>query len=447
MKTNPNIGFACSEKFAELCALATTGALTLEECARIEKHIAGCQKCRDLLAEYESLASDGMAKIGAEANLRAPHREIEDSWSPAEAKSRLLDILRAGETERVQEIPPAVRRQRGTQPGLMPALRRSAIPGLGAAAVLIFGLLAGYQFALKKNFSVRQTSQENFSSAVAEQLRSAQAERETLNADLATGSKRIAELSDRANRTEKQLAELKVQKAALEARAQELGSTNQEQSESLHTLSAERQALERKLEEAEQSLKSVKEDLNAVQQERRKALLRTASLETSANELSSKLRERDETVRRDEQFLASDRDVRELMGARQLYIADVFDIDQSGEKRKPFGRVFYTKGKSLIFYAFDLDQQPAYRDAKARDSKAFQVWGSAEHDNAKPVRLGLFYMDSEANRRWVFKSDDPNVLAQVNAVFVTVESKDGTKTPSGKPFLYAYLRAAPANHP
>jgi hypothetical protein len=56
-------------------------------------------------------------------------------------------------------------------------------------------------------------------------------------------------------------------------------------------------------------------------------------------------------------------------------------------------------------------------------------------------------MDSEANRRWVFKADDPSVLAQINAVFVTVESKEGSKTPSGKPFLYAYLRTAPANHP
>jgi hypothetical protein len=63
------------------------------------------------------------------------------------------------------------------------------------------------------------------------------------------------------------------------------------------------------------------------------------------------------------------------------------------------------------------------------------------------VGLGVSYMDSEANRRWVFEADDPSVLAQINAVFVTVESKEGSKTPSGKPFLYAYLRTAPANHP
>ena len=27
------------------------------------------------------------------------------------------------------------------------------------------------------------------------------------------------------------------------------------------------------------------------------------------------------------------------------------------------------------------------------------------------LSVGVFYMDSETNRRWVFKSDDPNVLA------------------------------------
>jgi hypothetical protein len=34
----------------------------------------------------------------------------------------------------------------------------------------------------------------------------------------------------------------------------------------------------------------------------------------------------DRTVSTDEQFLAKDRDIRELMGARQLYIADVLDV-------------------------------------------------------------------------------------------------------------------------
>jgi hypothetical protein len=145
---------------------------------------------------------------------------------------------------------------------------------------------------------------------------------------------------------------------------------------------------------------------------------------------------------RQEKYLTSDRDIRELMGARQLYIADVFDIDSQGKTMKPFGRVFYTRGKSLIFYAFDLEQQPGYREAKA-----FQAWGRQASSQAKPVSLGIFYMDNEANRRWVLKSNDPNVLEEINAVFVTVEPKGGSKKPTNKPFLVAYLHTAPPNHP
>jgi anti-sigma factor ChrR (cupin superfamily) len=66
MNAEPRIRFACSEEFAELCALSTTGSLTAEERVLLEKHIAVCDQCRALVADYESLASDGMAKLAAE---------------------------------------------------------------------------------------------------------------------------------------------------------------------------------------------------------------------------------------------------------------------------------------------------------------------------------------------------------------------------------------------
>ena len=102
----------------------------------------------------------------------------------------------------------------------------------------------------------------------------------------------------------------------------------------------------------------------------RQALLRLAYLENRVNELVATNQDQDRRLRNSEQYLSSDRDIRELMGARNLYIADVFDVDSSSRTRKPFGRVFYTRGKSLIFYAYDLDRRPAVRDASA-----FQVWG------------------------------------------------------------------------
>ncbi len=60
----------------------------------------------------------------------------------------------------------------------------------------------------------------------------------------------------------------------------------------------------------------------------------------------------------------------ELMGARDLYIAEVYDVGKTGATQKPYGRVFYTRGKSLIFYAYDLDQQ-----AGLTNTRTFQAWG------------------------------------------------------------------------
>jgi hypothetical protein len=110
--------------------------------------------------------------------------------------------------------------------------------------------------------------------------------------------------------------------------------------------------------------------------------------------------------------LASDRDIRELMGARNLYIADVFDVDSSSQTRKPFGRVFYTRG-TLVFYAFDLDRQPRLKTASY-----FQVWGEKEtvHAERAPVtNLGILYLDSESRRRWIMRYDDPKTLAEIDA--------------------------------
>jgi hypothetical protein len=37
----------------------------------------------------------------------------------------------------------------------------------------------------------------------------------------------------------------------------------------------------------------------------------------------------------------------------------------------------------------------------------------------------------------MLKTDNPDVLAQINAVFVAVEPKGGSAKPTGKPFLEA----------
>ena len=202
--------------------------------------------------------------------------------------------------------------------------------------------------------------------------------------------------------------------------------------------------LSSQLHDVEQTYQSIDAELVNARRERDKAVLRAASDQSKIDELSAVNLDYERKLRNDEQYLTSDRDIRELMGARNLYIADVFDVDSRSRTRKPFGRVFYTQGKSLIFYACDLDRQPGIANANT-----FQVWGqkeTAQGERALPMNLGILYMDNESNRRWVMRFDDPKQLTEIDAVFVTVEPRGGSQKPTTKPFLYALLRND-ANHP
>jgi hypothetical protein len=446
MKNNGQreIRSGCSEKFAELCAVSMTGVLSREERSVLDRHLAYCDQCRALLSDYQSLNSDGMAKLVAVSDEPWEASTDSCSWDEAEARDRLLSqaSLRT-RGSRGRAGTGFVGRSLQSLPHLI--LRPNLIPNriLAAIALVLVSLLAGYQFGMKnRSLPPESASSRADDLKVRNELAQAQEERRTLNDQLAANTKLITDLRERSRRQEMELGQLENLKLQLRGEIEQLSSEDKLKSDSLRSISAQRDALQRQLQDTEQSLRNVRNDLIHTQDERQGALLKAASLETKIDELSSDLREANRKVERQTEFLASDRDVRELMGARQLYIADVFDVDHNGTKRKTFGRVFYTKGKSLIFYAFDLDLQPGYRNAKA-----VEVWGSPSEDQSHPVSLGVFYMDNEANRRWTFKSDDAATLENINAVFVTIEPKGTNTKPTGKPFLYAYLRTAPTNHP
>jgi hypothetical protein len=255
---------------------------------------------------------------------------------------------------------------------------------------------------------------------------------------------RISAMQEQNARQEQEAGKLRTALRTLESRSRELEAADGTTKEQLREISEERDGLKVQLQQAEQSNQSLKSELVNLRAEHDRTLLHTASLESKINELTAASRDQERRVEDDERFLASDRDIRELMGARKLYIADVFDVDSGSRTRKPFGRIFYTQSKSLIFYAFDLDRQ-----AGVKSASIFQVWGQKDAELLeKPhaMNLGILYMDSESNRRWVLRLDDSKQLAQIDAVFVTVEPHVGSPKPTGKPFLYALLRKE-ANHP
>ena len=161
--------------------------------------------------------------------------------------------------------------------------------------------------------------------------------------------------------------------------------------------------------------------------------------QTHITVLTNKLRIASATLDMERQLAATGKDVRELMAARDLHVIDVRDTDADGRPTEAFGRVFLTEGKSLSFYAFDLNEGQAV-DAK----RSYQVWAVADGKNSSHS-LGSLHMDAKAPGRWVLKIDNPDLVKQISAVFVTSEPTTGAKEPTTQKMLYAYL--GDANRP
>ena len=202
----------------------------------------------------------------------------------------------------------------------------------------------------------------------------------------------------------------------------------------------QRTELGQKLESAQAESQALQQQVAALSQQSTSGTTQAKTLGAKIDDLTRLLQDREASLNQKDELLAHDRDIREVMGARNLYIAEVYDTDEKGANRKPYGRVFYTKEKSLIFYAYDLDQQ------HSKGGQTFQAWGRRGPDFKQAVSLGIFYEDNASKKRWILKSEDPKTLAPIDAVFVTVEPHGGSDKPSGKPLLFAYLRVNP-NHP
>ena len=267
-----------------------------------------------------------------------------------------------------------------------------------------------------------------------ETLDAAIRERDQANSQKAEEGKVISELRREMARQSTKVAKLESLEAD-QAKALEAGTGEKKD------LRAERDRLSQQVAVAQEALEASEKKLRALEKERAGDILHAASLETKVAELSRAVSEQQQRLDEEKELLAKDKDIRDLMGARDLYITEVHDVAKTGETQKAFGRLFYTKGKSLIFYAYDLNDS-----AGAKQGSTFQAWGRRGPDWTQAFNLGMFYEDNGAKRRWVLKSSDKKTIEQMDAVFVTVEPHGGSDRPTGKPLLFAYLKVN-ANHP
>src|SRR5260370_34462599 len=132
--------------------------------------------------------------------------------------------------------------------------------------------------------------------------------------------------------------------------------------------------------------------------------------------LNARLTQQSASIEGERQLSSVGRDIRDLIAARNLHIIDVYDTDSRGKTTRAFGRVFYTEGKSLIFYAYDLSL--GHTDA---GTYAFYVWGKKDGDPHLLRNLGPFAKDDRAQKRWVLTITDPRVLAEIDSVIITLQ--------------------------
>ena len=418
------------ERYRKLCALADSGSLTPLERSELQLHLGHCKECVRVLREYRALTEGGISTLAA-IYLERPGLE---AWDDRATLERLLERVRAEQPEDSGKSGSA---RASAKSGF---LRRTAMNPFVriplAACIILAAVYGGYYLG------TRTTAHPTLASKPDERL---QKQPDKQSAALQEAQvRRIVELERQSSEKQQELDKFRSALRVLEDRSNELTIVNSQAEGRLQAVSEQRDALNAQLQTEAQAFEGDRAELTKLRTERDETLLRTASVEARNKELDIENREQERRLKDAEQYLNSDRDIRELMGARKLYIADVFDVDGSSRTQKPFGRVFYTQGKSLIFYAFDLDRQ-----TKILNASSFQVWGQREApagEQALPMNLGILYMDSEANRRWVMRFDDPKQLAEIDAVFVTVEPHGGSQKPTSKPFLYALLRNE-ANHP
>jgi Anti-sigma-K factor rskA/Putative zinc-finger len=431
------------DEFLELCALSTSGDLTGEEQAKLQGHLAQCRECRQALREFEAAVDVGMPLLSsglaatptAETQFEeAVHIRLVTSGVEESTTEQAVNTDGRAPGKRTFAF---AHRNNGHQPT---GVNWNSVWLPFAASILLSVALATYTYRVGKGHHsevVSESPSPNSNAgteALEQQISDTYHERQDLKAQLAERDKLIASLRHQIDERSSTLERLKTTQANL----QQSAATDEAETQ---RVAADRAAVAQRLDAAQATIQKMQAELESARQQRSEGGSQDASLQAQIMELNGQLRDREQTIGKQEDLLSHDRDIRDLMGARDLYIAEVYDIGRDGATQKPCGRVFYTKGKSLVFYAYDLDQQPGVRNART-----FQAWGRRGADMQEAVNLGIFFEDNAAKKRWVVKFDDAKSLEQIDAVFVTVEPNGGSRKPSGKPLLFAYLKVDP-NHP
>jgi hypothetical protein len=435
------------DEFLELCAASTTGDLSDDEQKRLHEHLSVCSSCREALRQYESIARNVIPAVAA---AEPPDNTAGDaSWSHEKQKNAERALFERVDREEQDRIGRTGRRNGSSvfPDHVLPFSSESTWRNvwlLYAAGILLFCALSFFAYRVGLHWAT-DTAMATKSLPPAPQLLPAHADLEEQLSDAghdrALANQEIAQRDKEIAGLRRQMAQQSAEITGLKAAQTRLESDLRAGDENRQDLVQQKAELAQKLASAENGSHTLETRLALLAQQSAEDAASAKASDAKVNELTRQLQEQQAALEERDEMLAHDRDIREVMGARDLYIAEIYDVAGTGETKKPYGRIFYTRAKSLIFYAYDLDQQ-----AELKRAGAFQAWGRRGPDRQQALNLGVFYQDNATRKRWILKCDDPKTLAQIDAVFVTVEPKGGSHKPSTKTLLFASLKVDP-NHP
>jgi predicted nucleic acid-binding Zn-ribbon protein len=258
-------------------------------------------------------------------------------------------------------------------------------------------------------------------------------------------SDHLSRLEGEKSQLESTIAKLKQELSILQSEKQSLSDELTTAKDKLAALTiqakgtSERSSAE--LEDAQNKVAALQSRVEVLSERFAESEVRLGVQRQMSEDLTAKLDTTEEELRRQNDLMSAKLELGDLVAARNLHIVDVYDADSNGKRQRSFGRVFYIEGKSLVFYAYDLDAPGQFKA-----NMVFHVWGEKTGVKEVAHSLGILHKD-HGQSRWAVTFDDPRVLVKINSVFVTTEvANKQYNEPHGKRVLYAYWGNQP-NHP
>ena len=408
------------EHSKEMCALAALGVVPSAEAPDFNRHLASCDDCKQTYSDYVSLNARLVRVAGEQTDIVIEsHRES--------ARAAVFQSIRTLDREPIAD---AAANTSFCFPKFSYGRISLAWIGSLTATVVVCTFWLGTLYERGTTAATIPSSPKQVVGTAPVPVQNQVTQEASLQLELQN-----EQLSEALKFETQQSGSLR---QSLALKDIQFSHTQEENS----ALQQQIEAQAKQLSDTQSALASKTAELSQFESAKSSDTAAVVALRYQVQDLTEKLNSQSESLKREKDLLSSGREIRDIIGARNLHIVDVYDTDTEGRTKRPFARTFYTEGKSLVFYAYDL---PVHKTENGKH--AYIAWGQSNGNKSSVRNLGILINDDQSQKRWMLSFSDPNVLAQIDSVFITLESaENGLVKPSGKRMLTAYLNDQ-VNHP